>query len=244
MSNTYYDDAFRGQVNMNADKEDEIDLLKIFSVIKQSWIIILIFSIIFGSAGFAVTKYAMTPQYEASVKMIVNTTRYDENGTPINNTNDTNNLAKSLVDTYGVVIKSSSMLNDIINNAGLDMTAEDLEKCITVSSVDNTQVFKITAKTDDVGKSRRIVRTIIDVAPARIMEAVEAGSCKVVSDIDSSEDPVSPSIIKNTAIAVVLGIVLAIGYALIRELQNNYITSDEELVEVTGIPCIGIIPKN
>lgn len=225
-------------------EEDVIDLFRVFQVIKKCWALLLVLGIVFGAAGFAVTKYAMTPKYEASVKMIVNTTKYDENGIAINSSSDTNNLAKSLVDTYGVVIKSSSMLNEVINNLGLGVTAEDLEKCITVSSVDNTQVFKITVKTDDVDKSKRIVREIINVAPARILEAVEAGSCKVVSDIDSSNSPVSPNVIKNTGLAAIIGVIFGIAIAIIRELQYNYITTDEELVEVTGIPCIAIIPKN
>ena len=229
-------------IRPSAKEEDVIDLLRVLKVFRKCWAMLIVAGLLFGAAGFAVTKYLMTPKYEASVKMIVNTTKYDENGMIINSSNDNNNLAKNLVDTYGVVIKSSSMLNEVINNMGLDMSTGELEKCISVSAVDDTQVFKISVVTDDVEKSKSIVRAITNVAPARILEAVEAGSCKVVSDVDYSNSPVSPDVKKNTAMAAILGIILAFAVAVIRELQFNYISSSDELVGATGLPCLGVIP--
>lgn len=229
-------------IRPSAKEEDVIDLLRVLKVFRKCWALLLVAGLLFGAAGFAVTKYLMTPKYEASVKMIVNTTKYDENGVIINSSNDNNNLAKNLVDTYGVVIKSSSMLNEVINNMGLGMSTGELEKCISVSAVDDTQVFKISVVTDDVEKSKSIVREITNVAPARILEAVEAGSCKVVSDVDYSNSPVSPDVKKNTAMAAILGMILAFAFAVIRELQYNYITNTDELTQATGLPCLGVIP--
>ena len=80
---------------------DRINLREVLSIIKANVAWILLAAIVFGIAGFIYTKVTTTPQYEASINMIVNTR------TNVNDTvsNDNINSAKSLVSTYAIIIK-------------------------------------------------------------------------------------------------------------------------------------------
>ena len=66
--------------NVQNDSYVEIDLLEVLSIIKANLVWIILAAILFGFGGFAITNYVMTPQYESSVNMIVNT-RTDNNST-------------------------------------------------------------------------------------------------------------------------------------------------------------------
>lgn len=60
----------------------------------------------------------ITPQYEASINMIVNTRR--DNMATVTNDNITS--AKNLVSTYAIIIKSNIVLNKVISNLGLTVS--------------------------------------------------------------------------------------------------------------------------
>ena len=74
--------------------------------------------LILACAGFGVSKFLMTPKYQASALMIVNT-RQD---TTSNVTSDQINSATKLVSTYSIIIKSDTVLQQVINNLGLSLT--------------------------------------------------------------------------------------------------------------------------
>ncbi len=225
---------------MNETKKNgeiEIDLIKVGKAIKKFWALLLTFTLVFGLLGYLYSSFMMTKKYQASVKMIVNTSA---NADLVSN--DELNSAKSLVSTYSFIITGSTVLQTVIDNLNLDMTYEELAKCISVSAVNDTQVFTVTAVTSDVETSKDIIREIIKIAPGEIEEAVEAGSCKIVSDLDYLTTPVSPNVAKNTAAAAVVGFLLALAYALFRVLSRSYIVTEKDVLEQLDAPVLGVIP--
>lgn len=120
----------------------------------------------------------MNPKYDSSALMIVNT-RQDVNA---NVTSDQINSATKLVSTYSIIIKSDTVLQQVIDNLGLNLTYAKLNKRVTVAAVDDTQVMKITVQSDSPEWARQVCEQIITVAPDVIKEAVEAGSVKVISN--------------------------------------------------------------
>lgn len=223
-----------------SDSYVEIDLLEIFALLKKHIASIILVAIIFGVAGFFGTKLLITPQYEASVNMIVNT-RAENTGTV---SNDTINSAKNLVSTYAIIIKSNTVLNQVIDNLNLkDIDYDDLEEKVSVTAIDDTQVMRIAVQDPDPNLARRIVKEIARISPNEIVDAVEAGSCKVVSQVRVPEEPVSPSVVKNTAIAALLGAVLIIAIIVIKNLLENYIVDDNDVQKYLDLPVLGVIPE-
>ena len=156
--------------------------------------------------------------------------------------NDQVNSAKNLVSTYSFIITGSNVLTQVIKNLGLDMTFEELAKIISVDAVTDTQVFTVSAVTNDVNTSKKIIREIIKVAPPEIEKAVEAGSCKIVSDLDYKNTPVSPDVGKYTAVAAFAGFLLALAFALYRVLSRTFIVTEKDVTENLDVPVLGVIP--
>ncbi len=217
--------------------EIEIDLGKVLEAIRQFGALIMAATLICGLFGFLVSNYGMTKKYIASVDMIVNTSS-DANLV----SNDQVNSAKNLVSTYSFIITGSNVLTQVIKNLSLEMTYEELAKIISVDAVTDTQVFTVSAVTDDVQKSKKIIREIIKVAPPEIEKAVEAGSCKIVSDLDYKNTPVSPDVAKYTAVAAFAGFLLALAFALYRVLSRTFIVTEKDVTENLEVPVLGVIP--
>lgn len=218
----------------------EIDLLEILSLLKKHLLSIILVAIIFGLLGFFGTEYFITPQYEASVNMIVNT-RSENTGSV---STDTINSAKNLVSTYAIIIKSNTVLNQVISDLDLKgMSYDALESKVSVSAINDTQVMRIAVQDADPDVARKIVKEIARISPNEIVDAVEAGSCKVVSQVRVSSTPVSPNPTKNTAIAALLGAVLVIAIVIIKSLLENYLVDDEDIQKYLGLPVLGVIPE-
>ena len=222
----------------NQDYET-IDLLELLGVVRRHIVALLLTTVLAAAAGFAVSKFLMTPQYQASALMIVNT-RQD---TSANVTSDQLNSASRLVSTYSIIVKSDTVLNQVIANLGLNMTYETLASKVEVSAVDETQVMEITVTDPNPDGARQVCEQITQVAPDAILTAVEAGSVKVISAASVDPDPVSPNIPRNTAIAGVLGLVVCVGILFLRVLLDNKINTEDDVTKHLGLTVIGVIPN-
>lgn len=226
-------------MNEKNDQYVEIDLFEILSLLKSHWLVIVFVTIIFGAIGYAGTEFLLTPQYEASVNMIVNTRA--DNTTTVSNDNISS--AKSLVSTYAIIIKGNTVLNDVIDRLNLDMDYEELSAKVNVSAIDDTQVMKISVTDPDPSLAKQIVAEIARLSPQEIIDAVEAGSCKVISRVTATDEPISPSKTKNTAIAALLGMVIVVAIIVIRDFISNYIVDDNDIQKYLDLPVLGVIPE-
>ena len=175
---------------------ETIDLREILFLIKNNLLAIVASTVICALLGFIVTTFLITPQYEASATMIVNS-RQEQTA---NLTNDMITTAKNLVATYSIIVKSDTVLNEVIGQLGLELSYEQLEKMVTVSAVDSTQVMKIAVEDENPAQAKAIAEAITQIAPPIIQDQVEAGSVKVISEARAGEKPVSPNKRMNTAI--------------------------------------------
>ena len=220
------------------DDYDTIDLLEVLEVVRQHILIIVLVTVIAAAAGFGFSRFVMIPQYEASALMIVNT-RQD---TTANVTSDQINSATKLVSTYSIIIKSDTVLQQVISNLGLTLTYDQLKERVTVSAVDDTQVMQITVRSDNPEWARQVCEQITAISPDVILESVEAGSVKLISQAAVTPEPVSPNVMKNTAVAAVLGLVASIGIVVLRELLDNKIKSEDDVRKYLDLPVVGVIP--
>lgn len=221
------------------EDELEIDLKELFGNLLEHWIFIVVTTLIAAAAGLLVTKLLLTPQYEANVNMIVNS-RQDSTGSL---TNDNITSSKNLVPTYAVVLKSNIILDQVIEDLQLEDTYKELSNRIAVEAVESTQVMNVAVQYPDPVMAYQIVEKLVEIAPEVLVEAVEAGSCKVVSKVTVGDNPVSPSTKKNVILAALLGMVLSMGIVVLKSLLQNYIADDEDVAKYLELPVLAVIPE-
>lgn len=224
---------------MDNEENEVIDLTEILSAVRQHLLELIFVTLAAALVGFMASKFLMTPKYDSSALMIVNT-RQDVNASV---TSDQINSATKLVSTYSIIIKSDTVLQQVIDNLGLNLTYAKLNKRVTVAAVDDTQVMKITVQSDSPEWARQVCEQIITVAPDVIKEAVEAGSVKVISNASLATEPVSPNIKKNTMLAAAVGFVLVIGIIVLQVLLDNKINTEEDVTKYLDMTVLGVIPQ-
>ncbi|MBE6951497.1 MAG: capsular biosynthesis protein [Ruminococcaceae bacterium] len=213
-------------------------ILQLLQALKEKAALILAATILASALGWAFSAFVMPKRYEASVNMIVNA-RTELTGVV---TSDSISSAENLVDTYAIIIKSNKVLNQVIEKLGLTMTFEELYEQVSVNDINNTQVMKIAAQCPSAEQAAMIVQTISEIAPAIVADAVEAGSCKVVSDVYTRQEPVSPNGTRSAMMAGAAVFVLLCAVVVLKELLNDFIVDDSDMEKKLGIPVLGVIP--
>lgn len=81
---------------------------------------------------------------------------------------------------------------------------------------------------------------------AQLLLSLQKGSLNYISIVDPAEiplSPVSPNIVLNTLLAMVLGLTLSVGAAFLLEYLDDTIRSPEEVRALTGAPTLAAIGK-
>lgn len=226
------------------DKEklgnDEIYFADLLRQLNRYFPVFVLAILIAGLLGFGISKLFITPKYESAVMMIVNTKQ--ENTTTVTNDNITS--AQNLVSTYSVIVKSNIVLDQVIENLDLDLDYRTLHDMVYVNAVDDTQIMRIAVRDTDPQRAERIITRLAEIAPEIIEDTAEAGSCKVISKVSTGEKPVYPSTKRNTAIAMAIGLLIAILFAVIRETtKETHIVDDLDVQKYLGLPILGVIPE-
>lgn len=223
------------------NREVELDLMQLFRAILAKAKYIILVAVIFGMCGFAGSKLLLDPVYEAGTKMIVIAQNNPEN--PEDVSHDRLNSAKSLVDTYAIIVRSRSVLNQIKEELNLQMSYEQLASCISIKSVNKTEVMQVIVHHNDLNLAFAVVQKIEQLAPAAIDMVYGVGSVKITEPSYAIPYPVSPNNKSNAILAAFVGFALSCVAVVVLFLMDNTYKTDVDIQDDLDLPVLGVIPK-
>lgn len=224
------------------NEEFEIDLLRIFQALwKKAWAIILA-AVIFGGAFLGGSVFFVEPLYRAESLMYVNSSNISVGGTKVSISQSELTAAKTLVDTYIVILETRATLETVIEQSGVSYTYEQLKPMIAAAAVNETEVFSIQVTSPDPEEAALLANTIAEVLPGKIASIVEGSSARIVDYAVVPVNQVSPNLVKNSVLGALLGFVLACAIVIVGELMDNLVHDSDYLSETYDIPVLAVIP--
>lgn len=218
----------------------EIDLLRLGAALwNRAWAIVLVM-VLFGSAGFSCAYFLITPLYESTALMCVNNGALSAGSDTISLSDL--NASKTLVDTCIVIMKTRTVLNEVIEAAELDYTYEELYEMLDAGSINDTEIFAINVTGPDPAEDERIANTVADILPGKIAGIMDGCSVRLVDNAVAPVRRVSPSIIKYTALGVLAGLVLSCGVIVLRTLLDEQVHDSDYLIQTYDLPLLAEIP--
>lgn len=214
----------------------------ILFIIRKHWIAIVAFILCCTAAGFAWSKLE-TPVYQSSGTMLVS---YESGSSTLTQDYTFSNYISS---TYVSFIKEDLVMNQAaeeLKSENPDITASILKSHTSVSN--SSLIIKVTYSSNDPKFAIDAVKTIINAAQ-EVANTEKDGkpvyhllydNLKVLSNPEKSVK-VSHTL-RNTAIGLGAGVVLAFIYVVLREIFDNTFKSSEEIERMLGIPVLAGIP--
>ena len=220
----------------------EIDLGKLARFLFGYWWAILASAVILAVLAFGCTRFAVTPLYRSGVTIYVN--NVNAPGQQIETITGSNlAAAQKLVSTYVNIIKSDTVLKDVIKTAKLEAKPEDIRKMMSAKQVEETEMFQVFISNPNPKTAAYIANAIANVAPKRIAGFVEGSSAKIVDYASEAEKPYTPSYTKNIALGFLLGAILACIVLTLRYLFDMRVKTEDDLKQYFDAPVLGIIPS-
>jgi capsular polysaccharide biosynthesis protein len=223
------------QSNRN-DDEIEIDLKELFFEIMSHWKMVFMSAVLVGSIAFIVSKYMITPQYESTSQLYVLS-----KSTSITSLADIQ-TGTNLTSDYMVVVKGRTILEQVINNLGLNETFEELAEKITLNNPANSRILEISVKDPSAHNAKKIADEMAEVASAFIAEKMDQDSPTTIQAGYADGEAVSPTTRKNALLGAGAGFALAIAMIVIAYLMNDTIITVDDVEQKLGIHLLGTLP--
>lgn len=224
------------------NEEVEIDLLALARALwRRAWAVILAM-LIGGAAMFSYASFLITPLYQAKALMYVNNSSLSVGNTKLSISQAELSAAQSLVDTYIVILNSRTTLNDVIKEAEVPYTYEQLSSMISAQAVNSTEVFEVVVTDANPQEAEKIANAIADVLPNKIAAIVEGSSARIVDYAVVPSQKSSPNITKLTAMGLLAGFVLSAAVIIVLELMDETIHDEDYLAQNFDLPVLAAIP--
>lgn len=221
----------------------EIDLGRIWRAIwHKAWVVFLA-ALLSMAIAVGFTKLFITPKYNASAMFYVNNNSISVGDTSLSISQGDIVAAKSLVDTYIVILNSREFLETVIAEAHTsELSPVRLKSMISASAVNSTEIFQVTVTSEDPQQAYALATAINKYLPDRIDKIVVNSKAVIVDRPIKPATPSSPSYPSNALLGFVIGFVLAVIVIALREIFDVTIRSQEDVEQCCEHPILASVP--
>ena len=152
-------------------------------------------------------------------------------------------VSQKLALTYGEIIKSRKVLDEVIKNLDLKESNGSLASKISVSTVTDTQIIKVSVQDTNKSNAAKIANEIPKVFAKEAIRIADANGVEVIDKAQTPVNPVSPNKKMNILIAGVLGVMIGLFIIFIIEFLNTKIKTPQDIEKELGLPLLGVIPE-
>lgn len=220
----------------NSERVEEIDLLELIQALKKKIVYLILAAVLGGVVAGAYTKFMVTPLYTSTATVLVLS-----KDTTLTSIADLQ-LGTQLTSDYSTLMLTRPVLEEVIDNLGLDMSWENLKGSVTVVNPSSTRLLEITVTNPDPETAKKIADELAEVSSEYIADKMEVIPPKVIEDGVVPTAPVSPNVRKNILLGVLIGAVLAGGLVALRTIMDDTIKSEEDLEKYLHIPMLASVP--
>ena len=222
------------------ENNEYIDMKKILNIISSKKIFIALIILLSLVMGYFYSYYYKKPQYNSSVTVLLTG---DEAQGEKQVTQTDLNLNSGLISTYGSIAKSANVLSKVIENLGLDISVQNLQKNLTVAEIKNTQFLKITVENQNPETAMKIANEISTVFVEQIKTIYNIQNINIIDTAEISNTPCNINHIKDMAIALMAGIFASGVLILIIYILDDTIKSEKDIPVNLKLETIGTIPN-
>ncbi len=224
------------------DNMDVIDLRDIYFMIVRKLSLIIAVTLLSAVVSGLVSVYFITPQYETfTTLMLGKPADYDENSQYSYQDVLTN---QKLIGTYAEIAKSKVVMEQVLENLSSSLTTGQLREMMDVTLLNNTEVIKITVESPNPEEAKDIANEIAAVFMENVSRIMQINNVQIIDKAALPENPVSPRIKINIAIAAALGMMITVFVVILMDTLDQTIKVPDDIEKTMGLPVIGMIPEH
>ena len=211
-------------------------------LLRRVWsqkLIIVLTTLVFTAGALLYSLFIATPKYNSTTRVYVVNQKKDNQAI----TTQDVQLGTLLVKDYKEIILSNSVMSDVVAKNKLQITPGELAKKISVDAPKDTRIISITVTDKDPQKARDLANAVREVSADKIKEVTKIEDVTTLEQAEAALTPSSPNVFKNSVLAALLGLILAVGGVVLIELMDDRIKRPEDIEETMDLVLLGVIPS-
>ena len=226
---------------------EEINIKDLFEFFISKIRIITLVILIVVLIGAVYSLCFQEPMFESTTNMVLTgtasasgSTTNIEGGEAI--TQNDINLNSKLVATYREIIKSKTVLKDVINTLDLEYTTKELYRNITVSTVADTEMISITVKSLNAEEAAKVANKLAEIFSENIKEIYNLENISIIDKAEIEYVPTNLNVVKQLIIYFLIGFVVACGIVFVLFYFDTTL-KDASQIEKMGFVVLTSIPE-
>ena len=145
---------------------------------------------------------------------------------------------QNLVNTYSEIVKSKKVLKQVIKELKLDYSVEELSSRISVTSLNDTEIIKISVLDESSKRAYNITNEIAKVFIKEISSIYQMNNVSIVDAPEISNKVANNTLIKDLILSIGVGIMLSVGTLFVIFYFDDTVKFSEEFEEEIGVPVV------
>src|SRR5450759_1824545 len=222
-----------------------VELHDYIRVLRKQWVLIALTAALAVAAAIGYTVRA-TPLYQSSIKLFVSA---QERTTDTSSTAYQGGLfSQQRAKSYADLLSGPRVAESVVADLKLSMTPGQLQAKVKAQALPDTVLLTASVTDTNRAQAQRLANAV-GVQFAALVDQLERPTTggpapikvEVVENARLPGGPVSPQPTRNVGLALVLGLLLGIGIAVLRETLDTTVKSTQDLQERVGAPVLGVI---
>ena len=212
-----------------------MELRDYLRIIRRRWLLITLCTLVVVGAAAGLT-YRATPQYASSVQLNISASSDPSIDAAYQGTL----TSQQRVQTYAKLITGTLVAQRVITKLDLTESPEALASQVSSSVDPETTLLNVTVTDPSRGRARQLAQETAEQFVSYVPE-IETAQIKasITQDATVPTSPVSPRPVRNLGLALVLGLMLGVGLAVLRDILDTTVKSGHTLTELTGLALLG-----
>lgn len=222
-----------------------MDLRSYLQTFRRRWrVVVASFLVVLAVvAGFTLRE---TREYASTAQLFISTPSSDSGGV---DAYQGSLFSAQRVASYADLVTGKTLTEQVVQRLHLSESAEALSKQVSASAVANTVLLDVTVTDPSPKRARYLAGAIarqftsyvrqLETPPGQHVPPIKA---TIVDPPTAPTSPVSPRVGRNLVLGTVLGLLLGLGLAVLRESLDTSIKAINDLSSATGASFLGHIP--
>ena len=241
----------------NNHKQDEMGIIvnefsiyHIFRLIVKNFLVIFLAAVVFGVGTFCYCEFKLEERYSAKGSIVVTNgglLEGDKTDSQYLDSNKVNNsditASINLLDTVKDLLASNDNIYEQLSEK-LDgkYSAAQLKNCVTIATRDDYSLFiDVKFEMNNPNDVPKVTNMFLELTPECVSSVIPNSRTSVITK-STQAVKTYPRTASSTAIAMIIGAILAFVVVYVISLFNTTIQSEEEFKDRYNIPVLGDIP--
>lgn len=218
----------------------EFNINMVLTIIKKNLFSILFWIVLGGIVSSILTFSFITPKYSSNIDILVNQKANNEQVQYAAQQADL-----QVINTYKDVLTKPIILTPVLKEVkridNYQGNLGTLSNAIKVSNQTNSQVITVTVTDKNAYVAADIANTIGKVFTKKVKKMMQVDNVTIVSSAKVNTKPVSPNKKLYIFVGLVIGLLIGVTIAFIKELTDKTVKDSSFLIDELGLTNIGSV---